>query len=153
MVQADAAELRSLLLRVVENEDFRKEVSKLRDVKGNLSGRLILGERIDSILPKVSILKAAISGSYDPIAYPISVKEGRFQYGDGKVALDSVSGAVGLSSFSEVTGSLSYSGARQIEVKSGTFSLDVAQTSNLLNRFAVLPKGLRDVDFLRAGSI
>ena len=147
MVQADAAELRSLLLRVVENEDFRKEVSKLRDVKGNLSGRLILGERIDSILPKVSILKAAISGSYDPIPYPISVKEGRFQYGDGKVALDSVSGSVGLSSFSEVTGSLSYSGARQIEVKSGTFSLDVAQTSNLLNRFAVLPKGLRDVDF------
>ena len=147
MVQADATELRSLLLRVVENEDFRKEVSKLRDVKGNLSGRLILGERIDSILPKVSILKAAISGSYDPIPYPISVKEGRFQYGDGKIALDSVSGTVGLSSFSEVTGSLSYSGARQIEVESGTFSLDVAQTSNLLNRFAVLPKGLRDVDF------
>ena len=147
MVQADATELRSLLLRVVENEDFRKEFSKLRDVKGNLSGRLILGERIDSILPKVSILKAAISGSYDPIPYPISIKEGRFQYGDGKVALDSVSGTVGLSSFSEVTGSLSYSGARQIEVKSGTFSLDVAQTSNLLNRFAVLPKGLRDVDF------
>ena len=147
MVQADATELRSLLLRVVENEDFRKEVSKLRDVKGNLSGRLILGERIDSILPKVSILKAAISGSYDPIPYPISVKEGRFQYGDGKVALDSVSGTVGLSSFSEVTGSLSYSGARQIEVESGRFSLDVAQTSNLLNRFAVLPKGLRDVDF------
>ena len=147
MVQADATELRSLLLRVVENEDFRKEVSKLRDVKGNLSGRLILGERIDSILPKVSILKAAISGSYDPIPYPISVKEGRFQYGDGKIALDSVSGTVGLSSFSEVTGSLSYSGARQIEVESGRFSLDVAQTSNLLNRFAVLPKGLRDVDF------
>ncbi len=149
MVQADAAELRSLLLRVVENEDFRKEVSKLRDVKGNLSGRLILGERIDSILPKVSILKAAISGSYDPIPYPISVKEGRFQYGDGKVALDSVSGTIGLSSFSEVTGSLSYSGARQIEVKSGTFSLDVPQTRNLLNRFEVLPKGLRDVDFTR----
>ena len=149
MVQADAAELRSLLLRVVENEDFRKELSRLRDVEGDLSGRLILGERIDSILPKVSILKAAISGSYDPIPYPISVKEGRFQYGDGKVALDSVSGTVGLSSFSELTGSLSYSGARQIEVESGRFSLDVAQTSNLLNRFAVLPKGLRDVDFTR----
>jgi hypothetical protein len=70
MVQADAAELRSLLLRVVENEDLRKEFSKLRDVEGNLSGRLILGERIDSIFPKVSILKAAISGSYDPIPYP-----------------------------------------------------------------------------------
>jgi len=149
MVQADAAELRSLLLRVVENEEFRKEFSRLRNVEGNLSGRLILGERIDSLSPKVSILKAAISGSYDPIPYPISIKEGRFQYGDGKIALEGVSGAVGLSSFSELTGNLNYSGARQIEVSSGKFSLDVAQTKNLLNRFEVLPKELRDVDFAR----
>ena len=147
MVQADAAELRSLLLRVMENEELRKELSRLRNVEGNLSGRLILGERIDSLFPKVSILKAAISGSYDPIPYPISVKEGRFQYGDSKVALEGVSGAVGLSSFSELTGNLNYSGARQIEVSSGKFSLDVAQTKNLLNRFAVFPQELRDIDF------
>ena len=57
--------------------------------------------------------------------------------------------AVGLSSFSELTGSLNYSGARQIEVSSGKFSLDVAQTKNLLNRFALLPKVFGDVDFAR----
>src|SRR6266536_2871312 len=149
MVQADAAELHSLLLRIVENEELRKELSKLRNVEGNLSGRLILGERIDSIFPKVFILKAAVSGSYDPIPYPISIKEGRFQYGDDKIAVADVSGAVGLSSFSELTGNLNYSGARQIEVSSGKFSLDVAQTKNLLKRFEVLPKELRDVDFAR----
>ena len=116
---------------------------------GDLSGRLILGEKTDSLSADVSILKAAVSGSYDPIPYPISVKEGRFQYGDDKVALEGVSGAVGLSSFAELTGNLNYSGARQIEVSSGKFSLDLAQTKNLLNRFEVLPKGLGDVDFVR----
>ncbi len=149
MVQADAVELRSLLLRVVENKEFRKELSRLRDLEGNLSGRLTLGERIDSLSPKVSISKIAVRGSFDSIPYPISIKEGRFQYGDSKIALDSVSGTVGLSSFSGVTGSLSYGGARQIEVSSGKFSLDVVQTKNLLNRFEALPKGLRDVDFAR----
>jgi AsmA-like C-terminal region len=147
MVQADAAELHSLLLRVVKDEGVRKELSRLRNVEGSLSGRLILGESIDSLFPKVSILNAAISGSYDPIPYPISVKEGRFQYGDGKVALDGVSGAVGVSSFSGLTGSLNYNNSRQIEVSSGKFSLDVAQTKNLLNRFAVFPQELRDIDF------
>jgi AsmA-like C-terminal region len=146
MVQTDAADLRSLLLRVVKKEDFRKELSRVRNVTGDLSGRLILGEKTDSLSAEVSILKAAVSGSYDPIPYPISVKEGRFQYGDGKVALEGVSGAVGLSSVSGLTGSLSYSEARQIEISSGKFFLDVAQTKNLLNRFAVLQQELRDID-------
>jgi hypothetical protein len=149
MVQADAAELHSLLLRIVKDEGFRKELSRIRNIEGDLSGRLILGERIDSLFPKISISNAAISGSYDLIPYPISVKEGRFQSGDGKVALDGVSGAVGVSSFSGLTGSLNYNDPRQIEVSSGKFSLDVAQTKNLLNRFEALPKGLRDVDFAR----
>ena len=52
MVHADAAELRSLLLRVVKNDDFRKELSRLRNVEGDLSGKLIIGERIDSLLPR-----------------------------------------------------------------------------------------------------
>jgi AsmA-like C-terminal region len=149
MVQTDAAELRSLLLRVVKDDGFRKELSRLRNVEGDLSGRLILGERSDSFLPRVSVLKATARGSYDSIPYPISIKEGRFQYGDGKVALEGVSGAVGLSTFSGLTGSLSYSEARQIEISSGKFSLDVGQSKNLLNRFAVLPKGLGDIDFAR----
>ena len=92
-------------------------------------------------------MKAAVRGSYDPIPYPISIKEGQFQYGDGKVALDSVSGAVGVSSFSGLTGSLNYNDPRQFEVSSGKFSLDVAETKNLLNRFAVFPQELRDIDF------
>src|SRR5262245_20156537 len=149
MVQSDAAELHSLLLRVIKNDDFRKEFSRIRDLEGDLSGRLILGERIDSFSPKVSILKAAVRGSYDLIPYPISVKEGRFEYGNDKVALGDVSGAVGLSSFSGLTGSLNYREPRQIEISSGKFSLDVAQTKNLLNRFDLLREELKNVDFAR----
>jgi hypothetical protein len=149
MVQSDAAELHSLLLRVIKNDDFRKELSRIRNLEGDLSGTLILGERIDSFSPRVSILKAAVRGSYDLIPYSISIKEGRFEYGDDKVALGDVSGAVGLSSFSGLTGSLNYSEPRQIEISSGKFSLDVAQTKNLLNRFDVLREELRDVDFAR----
>jgi AsmA-like C-terminal region len=146
MVQADAAELQSFLLRAVKDEGFRKELSRIHNIEGELSGRVILGERIGSLFPNVSIFNAAISGAYDLIPYPISVKEGRFQYGDGKVALGNVSGAVGASSFSELTGSLNYNDPRQIEVSSGKFSLDVAQTKNLLNRFGVVPEKLRDID-------
>src|SRR5262245_12377008 len=147
MVQSDAAELRDLLLRVIHDEGFQKQLSRLRNVTGDLSGRLILGDRIDSLSANVSVLKAAVEGSYDSIPYPIAIKAGRFEYGGGKIGLEGVSGAVGLSSFSDVTGVLNYRGARQIEISSGKFSLDLAETKNLLNRFAELPRVFGDIEF------
>jgi len=149
MVQSDAAELHSLLLRIIKNDGLRKELSRIRNLEGDLSGRLILGERIDSFFPKVSILKSAVRGSYDLIPYPISIKEGRFEYGAGKIALEGVSGAVGLSSFFGLTGSLEYGESRQIEIGSGKFSLDLAQTKNLLNRFELLREEFSDIAFAR----
>ena len=148
-VQSDAAELHSLLLRVIKNEGFRNELSRIRNIEGDLSGQLIIGERADSLSPKISILKSAVRGSYDLIPYPISINEGRFEYGDDKLALEGVTGAVGLSSFSGLTGSLNYKEPRQIEISSGKFSLDVEQSKNLLNRFHVLGEELRDIEFAR----
>jgi hypothetical protein len=138
-----------LLLRVINHEGFQQQLSRLRNVKGDLSGRLILGERIDSLSANVSVLKAAVEGSYDSIPYPISIKAGRFEYGGGKIGLNGVSGAVGLSSFSDVTGLLNYQGARQIEISSAKFSLDLAQSKNLLNHFEMFQKELRDIGFAR----
>jgi hypothetical protein len=149
MVQSDAAELHSLLLRVIKNEGFRKELSRIRNLEGDLSGRLVLGERSDSLLPEVSVLQAAVRGSYDSIPYPISIKDGRFHYGENKIALEGVSGAVGLSSFSELTGSLDYNDPRQVEIRSAKFALDLAQTKNLLNHFELLREELADIAFAR----
>ena len=149
MVDADAAELHSLLFRVFKDDGLRKELSRVRNIEGDLSGQLVIGEKIDSLSARVSILKAALRGSYDSIPYPISIKEGRFQYGDGKIALEGVSGAVGLSSFSELTGSLNYNEPRQVEISSAKFALDLAQTKNLLNRFELLREELSDIAFAR----
>ena len=149
LVQSDAAALRSLLLRVVKDDGFHKELAQVRHVEGQLSGRLLLGESIDSLSAKVSIFETAVKGSYDPLPYPIAIKEGRFQYGDGKIALENVSGAFGLSSFSGVAGSLNFNESRQIEIDSGKLSLDVEQSKNLLNNFELLRTELKDIEFAR----
>jgi hypothetical protein len=149
MIDADAVELHSFLFRVFKDDGLRKELSRVRNLEGELSGRLIIGEKIDSLSARVTIMKAAVRGSYDRIPYPISIKEGQFQYGENKIALEGVSGAVGLSSFSELTGSLDYNDPRQVEIRSAKFALDLAQTKNLLNRFELLREELSDVDFAR----
>jgi hypothetical protein len=145
-IQADAAELRSFVLRVVEDGRIRRELSRVGNLEGDLSGRLILGEKIDSLSPEISIWRAVLRGSYDSIPYPISIEGGRFQYGHYKSDIEGVTGTIGLSSFSGLTGSLRHNGARQIEISSGKFSFDLAQTRNLLALFAALPKDFKDID-------
>ena len=80
---------------------------------------------------------------------PSQSKKGRFQYGENKIALEGVSGAVGLSSFSGLTGSLNYHESRQVEISSAKFALDLAQTKNLLNHFELLREELSDIAFAR----
>ena len=147
MVQADAAELRSFVLRVVEDGNIRDKLSRVRNLEGDLSGRLILGEKIDSLAPKISISRAVLRGSYDSIPYPISIEGGHFRYGHYKTEMEGVSGTIGLSSFSGLAGSLSHNGARRIEITSGNLSFDLAQTKDLLTLFAALPKDFKDIDF------
>src|SRR4030095_13462710 len=69
MIDANAAELHSFLFRVFKDDGLRKELSRVRNLEGELSGRLIIGEKIDSLSARVTIMKAAVRGSYDRIPY------------------------------------------------------------------------------------
>ena len=47
--QADAAELRVLLLRLVKDDALKEEIVKIQNVDGEVSGRLSLGESLDAL--------------------------------------------------------------------------------------------------------
>jgi hypothetical protein len=55
-VKADAAELPSLIRdkKLVTNEAFLREMDRLHDLKGTAEGRLVLGDRLDSIHVKIA---------------------------------------------------------------------------------------------------
>lgn len=127
------------LSRAVElPEALRHSLAGIRHIAGDLSGNLVLGERESRRSPIVFISKAALTGSHDEVPYPISIAEGRFRYGDGRVDLEAVGGAVGLSSFSGISASLSYAGSPEVEISSGTLSLDVAQEAQCPGTWSAL---------------
>ena len=133
-VDTDAKDLQSLLLRHVPDATFRKEVARFRDVAGSLSGRLVLGETLDAISAKVLAVEAAVTASYEPVPYPVSLRGGRLSYDDGKIEAESLAGAVGRSSFSGLTGSLLARGTGQVDIKSASAQLDLEQTELLLRK-------------------
>ena len=149
VIQSGAAELHSLLLRFVKDEAFHREISKIRNLEGDLSGRLILGERLDSITPTFTVSSASVTGSYDPIPYPIAVRGGRFEYNDKKIAVEGLEGAIGRSSFAGITAALSNDAQRLFEIGSGRVSADIEQTHAWLSSFAELRKHFSDVEAVR----
>ena len=148
-VESDARELQSLLVRHVKDEAFRRELSRIRRVDGSLSGRLILGDSLDAISVKVSAVQAALTVSYEPVPYPISLGRGRLNYEDGRIEAESLGGAVGRSSFAGLTGSLGTDGTGQLNIKSARLQLDLEQAERLLRNVEAIQSKLGPEDSAR----
>ena len=130
-----APDLHSFLLKIVRNEPLRGELLKLRNVSGELSGRVVLGDSLDAISPVVTISTLAISASYEDMPFPIEIRRGRFSYDRRLIKLENAQGSVGRSLFDGVGVSLDYHGGRRLSVDSARVSLDLQQMEILLQRF------------------
>ena len=133
--QSAAPDLQALLLKIVHDETLRGELLKLRNVSGELSGRLILGESLGAISPVVTISQLAVSAIYGDMPFPIEIRRGRFSYDQKLIKLENAQGLVGRSSFDELGVSLDQDGSRRIAVESARVSLDLQETEMLLQRF------------------
>jgi len=142
MIESNAAELQSWLHRFVKNEPFRSEVSRIRNVKGELMGRVVLGESLDAISPVVSILKMDVTATYDPIPFPIAIKGGRLNYGQNTIRLENVQGTVGRSTLAALSGTLNNDASRRIKIDSGRMALDLEQIKILIQSFKEVPSAL-----------
>jgi hypothetical protein len=133
--QSAAPDLQSLLLKIVHDEAFRGELLKLRNISGELSGRLVLGDSLDAISPVVTISKLAISAIYAHMPFPIEIRGGRFSYDQRFMKLESAQGLVGRSIFDRLSVSLNHNGSRRVDVDSARISLDLEETEILLQPF------------------
>jgi hypothetical protein len=141
-VKSGAAELQAVLLKLLDHEMLRGELLKLRDVEGELAGRLILGEKLDAIAPVVAVSEMAIRANYERVPFPIAIKRGRFNYQENTIKLENVQGTVGRSSWAALSGTLNDDASRQIKIDSGRMALDLEQAKIVLDSFKELPSEL-----------
>jgi hypothetical protein len=132
LMHTGAPELLSFLLKVVRDPTVRAEIMKVRNVEGEMSGRLILGETLDAISPVVAISKADISAAYEPIPFPIAIRGARLDYDQKIIRLENVRGSAGHSTFGGLGATLHLDGTHRIKVESRRASLDLQQTDTVL---------------------
>ncbi len=134
--EGDVREVHALLLRRIKDQATLEEMSKIRNLKGEMGGRLMLAGSLGSLVPKIIVFKANLSGSYDPIPYPITVTGGHFDYDGSAIRVKDLAAVVGRSSLSHLEGSLRNDTRPQLRIDSATLSLDVEQTHAWISRMA-----------------
>jgi AsmA-like C-terminal region len=136
LVESGAEEAHDLLRRAITDKTYLKESSKIRNLNGELAGRLILDGPFGSLVPKILISKANLKAVYEPVPLPITVSGGRFNYADRMIRIESLDATLGRSSISKLSGSLKTDENRGFLVEAAGLSFDVEEIHGWLRRFA-----------------
>ena len=105
-VRADLAQLPPILDRLIDNKDFRSELAKIEDLKGNANGKLVLGEDVNNVDVTVAASDIHLSARYRGIPHPVAVSGGNFSYAKTGIAIRHLSGSLGKSTFTDLSGGL-----------------------------------------------
>ncbi|MFH2218822.1 MAG: AsmA-like C-terminal domain-containing protein [Pseudomonadota bacterium] len=144
-LDADLAQLPAILKRFVRDTSVPETVDLFEDVSGNAKGRLILGERLDSIKTKLEVSEFNLSARYRPLMYPLKIRSGQNAYDDGhQVVFKNLVGSLGASTFSGLYAGFDLREPLQLEVQSKASTLDVKEIYALLSSFETLKDSLKD---------
>ncbi len=126
-LSADLAQLPPILKRVVHNEAFIKENSLIDHVKGSATGRLILGESIQSVHCNVNISHFNLSANYQRLPHPLKISSGEYFLKETSAAIKNVSGSMGNSTFTEVSGQVDFNSIPCLKIASGSANIDLQE--------------------------
>ena len=126
-LQADLSQLPSIFKRLVDDKDFQKELARLKELKGSADGKLVLGEDTDNVKVTVDASNIQLSAHYGRLPYPLHIRAGNFSYDESRIGVRQLSGKLGKSSFSELSGSLGLDKKQNLAITSGKSDLHLAE--------------------------
>jgi hypothetical protein len=142
MLHADLAQLPPILKRLVRNKPFIKEVSLIRNLEGNASGRLIVDKSPGSTKTNVEVSEFNLSGTYERIPYPLEVRGGFFHYAGKQVRVTKVRGKLPQTSFSDLSASVQWEKGPSMQIESGKFSIVLDEVYPWLSSYKKLRNSL-----------
>ena len=141
-VRADLAQLPPILDRLIDNKDFRSELAKIEDLKGNANGKLVLGEDVNNVDVTVAASDFHLSARYRGIPHPVAVSGGNFSYAKTGISIRHLSGSLGKSTFTDLSGGLEWGKKSELEISSARSTLYLAEIVPWLASFDALREEL-----------
>jgi len=139
MIQAELAELHPLLKRLIKNKAFVEELALISNPIGKASGRLVLGESLQSLKARVEISDVNFSAHYRRYPYPLKISTGSFYYDHTRVTVKNLHGKAGKSSFSDINFQVNLRKKPFFDISLGEASIFMDETYPWLSKLTSLP--------------
>jgi hypothetical protein len=140
LLNADLAETRALLLRLVKKPAFVAELEKITSLHGTGRGKLRLGDHLKSIAAEVEVSQLSLTADHQRWPWPITVTEGQVAFAKNRLSLDQFSGSLGRSRFADLSAQFLWEKDLVLDIGSGRFDLEMAELSPWLT----VQEGLRE---------
>jgi hypothetical protein len=144
-LEADLAQVPLILMRVIDHKVFLKEMAYLKDVKGNASGRLVLGERIDAIKASVDVNQFNVFYDDQRLPHPVIINSGQFSLKGSESFAKNLRGSIGKSTFSGLSIQFAWGELPYFKVKSGKTEIFLEQTYPWLVSSNLITGKLQDI--------
>ena len=99
-VEADLAEVPSILARAIPGRSFREELALVEGLEGSATGLITIGDRKSALETSASVSRMRFSATYRRIPWPLRVDSGEFTFDGKRVGVNRLSGSIGRSTFS-----------------------------------------------------
>jgi hypothetical protein len=107
-IDADLSQLPPILMRLIKNDQFLKEMMLVENLTGQASGKLVLGNIKNAVRPTVSVNRFAFSGNYLRTPLIISMSGGEVTYDNKQIEIMGAKGFWGDSRFDGVEASFDW---------------------------------------------
>ncbi len=145
MLNADLAQAKQTLNRIVENKTFNEEVDRITQLKGTGIGKLIVGDSLAKISVRVDVTDLNFSADYQRVPFPIKVTNGQVAFSENRISLQGLNGTLGQSKFSGLAFQINFKDVLNLEVNSGRSALSLDELYPWLATFDHVNKQVKDV--------
>jgi len=149
MIKADLTQTLSILKDLIKDSLLAEELRRIDDIKGNATARLVLGETLSSIRASVDASEFDLRAKYRQIPYPVEIRGTHFSYANGVVKAGELTGKLGKTSFSKISGMFDWRKELYMEVKSAKANILLDEIYPWVSSFTGAKEALKKIESLK----
>ena len=146
-VKADVGLLPSLLVqkKLMQDKAILSEMDRLSDSHGEVQGKLILGDRLDSIHAVIDVSQINLITRCEPLPFPLMITGGQVFFDEKSLKITNVNGSLGNSSFAKLTGQIELTDSPVLEITDGQMRISADEMYPWITSFEKIKPVLKDL--------
>jgi hypothetical protein len=127
LIQADLSQLPSVLANLIEDDQFKKELTLVKKIEGTAVGMLVIGEDSRDVNVRVMASDIRLNADYQRIPYPVIITAGNLRLDGTRMALTNIDASVGKSHLTRLSSKFGLGKSPSLELSSKSVKVDLAQ--------------------------